>query len=539
MAGEPRPFQQCLAAMGLSWRRRADAGHRIEIPCLDFGAAQWLLLPGESYVEFQLAAQRIRSDCLVLVAGFGEGAPGYIPTDRHIAEQDPNLGDWSWVAPGSEGRLLEAIRRVLRVPDSEAAAAPWKSNLPIALVKKELYREHPAPRVAPWVTLQYVGPGLELREVQGIERTSDVGEQIKARWSADNGRTWSGFVPVQQSNMVKYQGVPVWEGEAVSVYDPVSGLLVQLWLRQIEIKGVFHNFTYVRSSSDQGRTWSEPRQLRYEEGATFDAREPVQAAFLNHNEAYPGNNILLRSNGTLVVCLAHANAPGDPKNSARPWRMGSVCFLGKWDAAQKTHQWTAGARVEISPEVSARGLMEPEMAELADGRLLVVWRGSTHGWDGTVAKMPGRKLHSLSTDGGRTLSPPAEWKYDDGSPFYSPSSIHRMIRHQGTGRLYWIGNICAVPPAGNSPRHPLVIAEVDEKRAALKRGTVTALDDRQAGQGDIQFSNFPLVEDRITHDLILHITTYGQEPEARDWATAENFRYAISIRPPVTGDKPN
>ena len=165
-----------------------------------------------------------------------------------------------------------------------------------------------------------------------------------------------------------------------------------------------------------------------------------------------------------------------------------------------------------------------------DGRLLVVWRGSTQGWDGTAAQTPGRKLHSLSTDSGRTLSPPAEWKYEDGSSFYSPSSFHRMIRHSVTGKLYWLGNLSATPPAGNSPRYPLVIAEVDEARAALKRGTVTAIDDRQAGQGNIQFSNFPLIEDRITHDLILHVTTYGQEPDPQDWATAENFRYTLTLR---------
>jgi hypothetical protein len=31
--------------------------------------------------------------------------------------------------------------------------------------------------------------------------------------------------------------------------------------------------------------------------------------------------------------------------------------------------------VEISPGVSSRGLMEPEVAELKDGRVLVIWRG--------------------------------------------------------------------------------------------------------------------------------------------------------------------
>ncbi len=530
LADEARPFRQCLAAMGLSWRRRADAGHFIEIPCLDFGVAQWLVLPGESYVEFQLAAQLMRSDSFVVVAGYGEGATGYIPTERHIAENDSNLRDWSWVAPGSEPRLLHAIRRVLQVSRDEAADAPWKSNLPIALVKKEVYLKHPAPRVAPRVSLHYVGPGHELREVQGIERTSDVGEEIKARWSTDNGRTWSEFVRVQPSNRVSYGGVSVWEGEGACVFDPVSDLLVQLWLRQIQVEGLYHNFTYVRTSRDRGRTWSEPRQLRYEAGDAFDANEPLKASFLDRNEGYPGSSILVRSDGSLVVCLAHANASGDPNNNSRPWRMGSVFFRGRWDARNNDYVWTAGARAEVSPEVSARGLMEPEVAELKNGRLLVVWRGSTRGWDGTAAKMPGRKLYSLSADGGRTLSPPAEWKYDDGSSFYSPSSFHRMIRHSATGKLYWFGNISATPPSGNSPRYPLIIAEVDEDKAALRRSTVTAIDDRQLGQGNIQFSNFPLIEDWVTHDLILHITTYGQEPDPKDWATAENFRYTVVIR---------
>lgn len=115
-----KPFQQCLAAMGLSWRKRVDAGHRIQIPALDFGVAQLLLLPGESYVEFQLAAQRARPDSFVCVAGYGEAACGYVPTEKHFAEHDPNLADWSWIAPGSEARLLDAIRTVLR-PEKRSA----------------------------------------------------------------------------------------------------------------------------------------------------------------------------------------------------------------------------------------------------------------------------------------------------------------------------------------------------------------------------------------------------------------------------------
>ncbi|HJN14254.1 MAG TPA: sialidase family protein, partial [Armatimonadota bacterium] len=359
---------------------------------------------------------------------------------------------------------------------------------------------------------------------------SDVGDDIAARWSLDNGRAWSDFVPVQPSNNIDYGGVTVWEGEGTAAHDPTSGLLVQLWLRQIHHGGVYHNFTYIRTSSDLGRSWSDPSPLTYEDGDEFDPTDPLNPGLLNHNEAYLGNNILVRSDGTLVVCLAHANAPGDPKNDERPWRMGSVLMLGHWDADAGEYVWAPGARVEISPEHSARGLMEPEVAELTDGRLLVVWRGSTRGWDGTVAKLPGRKFFSISEDGGLTMTPPAEWQYDDGSSFYSPSSIHRMIRHSVTGKLYWIGNISPTPPSGNSPRYPLVIAEVDEAKAALRESTVTVIDDRQPGQGSgVQYSNFSVYEDRETRDLILHLTTYGQELDAADWATADNYRYAVSL----------
>src|SRR5262249_61433490 len=73
-----RPFGQCLAAMGLSWRARCDAGHQLDLPVLDLGAATQLLLPGESYVEYQLLAQKLRPDTFVVALGYGECATGYV-----------------------------------------------------------------------------------------------------------------------------------------------------------------------------------------------------------------------------------------------------------------------------------------------------------------------------------------------------------------------------------------------------------------------------------------------------------------------------
>ncbi len=106
--------KQSLGALGLSWRKRADAGHVLEIPAIDFGPACLMLLPGESYLEYQLLAQKLRPDAFVVVMGYGESAPGYVGTDRAWDENDGNLTDWCWVGR-SEAVMTKAIRAALNV----------------------------------------------------------------------------------------------------------------------------------------------------------------------------------------------------------------------------------------------------------------------------------------------------------------------------------------------------------------------------------------------------------------------------------------
>jgi hypothetical protein len=115
LTSDARPFGQCLAALGLSWKHRVEAGRAIDLPVLDFGGAVLALLPAESYVEFQLAAQKLRSDAFVVVAGYGECGPGYIPIERAWKENDVNLVDWCWVEKGSEQKMREAIAKALNV----------------------------------------------------------------------------------------------------------------------------------------------------------------------------------------------------------------------------------------------------------------------------------------------------------------------------------------------------------------------------------------------------------------------------------------
>jgi hypothetical protein len=112
---DPRPFGQCLAALGLSWRERVDADQPVDLPVLDLGPAALVLLPGESYVEFQLHAQQLRPDTFVMAIGYGESATGYIPTALQVKENDANLREWSWVAPSGEGILKTGLNKALRI----------------------------------------------------------------------------------------------------------------------------------------------------------------------------------------------------------------------------------------------------------------------------------------------------------------------------------------------------------------------------------------------------------------------------------------
>ena len=106
--------KRILAAMGLASRMRVEKRQGIDFPCVDFGCAQVVLFPGESFVGYQLMAQKMRPESFVMSIGYGECWPGYIPTDSTFDERFED--NWLWVAPGSEQRILTALDKVLGEP---------------------------------------------------------------------------------------------------------------------------------------------------------------------------------------------------------------------------------------------------------------------------------------------------------------------------------------------------------------------------------------------------------------------------------------
>ncbi|HEV3384603.1 MAG TPA: hypothetical protein VG097_07295 [Gemmata sp.] len=106
------PAKRNNAAFQIAWLKRKEIP--IEINCLDFGGSVFaLFMPGESFIEYQLAAQKMRPDAAVFVAAYGDDGPGYIPTARAYLEggYEPTV---SLAGPDSEEILLVAIRKLLK-----------------------------------------------------------------------------------------------------------------------------------------------------------------------------------------------------------------------------------------------------------------------------------------------------------------------------------------------------------------------------------------------------------------------------------------
>ena len=102
------------AARDLAWIQRVNQGHKVTIGCLRIGAVRVLHLPGELFVEYQLAAQQMLPDGFVCMAAYGDLGPGYIGTQVAYGEGGYETSRVSRTAPNVEHILMRAMGRLLR-----------------------------------------------------------------------------------------------------------------------------------------------------------------------------------------------------------------------------------------------------------------------------------------------------------------------------------------------------------------------------------------------------------------------------------------
>jgi len=107
--------ERIRAARDLTFVTRIRGGHQIPLSCLQLGNAYVLHMPGELFVEYQLAAQQLRPDDFVAMAAYGDYGTGYIGTEIAYSQGGYETGMVSRVAPQVERVLMEGIHELLQV----------------------------------------------------------------------------------------------------------------------------------------------------------------------------------------------------------------------------------------------------------------------------------------------------------------------------------------------------------------------------------------------------------------------------------------
>jgi Neuraminidase (sialidase) len=231
---------------------------------------------------------------------------------------------------------------------------------------------------------------------------------IAGRYSKDRGKTWSADTPVVNK-----------EGDM----NVMSVSLLRLKDGRIALFYVRKNSTsdcrpYLRYSTDETRTWSEPILCIRESGYFV----------LNNDRA-----IQLASGRILLPVALHRSENGDFGS-----RGVAMTFLS--GDAGKT--WRRGKTILECPTPDRAGLQEPGVIELKDGRLMMFIRTSL-----------GSQYLSYSTDGGET------WSAVQSSSISSPLSPASIKRIPSTGDLLMVWNDhSAVDPSLEKKRTPLTVA---------------------------------------------------------------------------------
>jgi len=337
-------------------------------------------------------------------------------------------------------------------------------------------------------------------------------------YSPDNGRTWEPM----KSNLDFDSDLPY--GYRRSPHspwlDPVNGNILML-LNCMDTPGKdphaheprwqwYYYYLRYRVSTDGGRTWLLDEPI-VQQGEEYSPKHPIDGVHITKNCFFlgdSGSQPIRTREGTVLVPMQTPPLDPDGKGFHNPgggwYWLDSMVLIGRW--TEDNHiVWDASKPIKGDGDRTSRGLYEPTLAQMSEGNILCVMRGSNGGGKDRNYKWPSYKWKCVSKDGGYTWSEPDPWRYADGEPFFSPASMSELFTHSN-GRTYWIGNLSESNCRANHPRWPLVIGEVDPKTNGLIRESVFVIDTKQPDERDVNLSHWHSYEDRETGDIIIPTT---------------------------------
>lgn len=337
-------------------------------------------------------------------------------------------------------------------------------------------------------------------------------------YSPDNGATWTSWSPEPAFDKDLPYGYR--RGALPLFVDYSNGRVVQL-LNSMDTPGLDPKigeppvalesyYLRYRVSLDGGKTYlfDEPIIQR---GHTFE--NPFDGVYYGKNAIFMGDvgSQMIRTRAGKIIIPSQACKLGADGKLASPG--GGFTYtdvypiIGTWTKDNRL-EWELGQPIEGDPARSTRGMIEPTLAEMPDGRLLCVMRGSNGGSKDKEFELPGYRWFSVSEDGGYNWTKPEPWTYEHGQPFFSPSSMSQLLTTQD-GRVFWLGNINPENSKGNEKRYPLVIGEVDRETLRLIKRSVLAVDTKRPDEENLYLSHWWAFEERSTGDIIIAGARYG------------------------------
>jgi len=379
----------------------------------------------------------------------------------------------------------------------------------MADIQKRVVFETPGPGTIVYGTSYYVEPtGGRKRITRATEIQDDLTESTQVAYSDDHGKTWSDLqeVPCSEQTpqgMRRWTYLPGW-------IDPVNGRLLEVGNEAVlpndhALDAMKHMFLKYRVSTDGGRSWCVDQRMI--QTGDYTPERPMDGVHIGHNGMMLGDqgSTPIRTQSGRIIVPGMMFPVGEDGNYCNPFDTHTYSDIalvyGQW-RDDCTIDWQRKVILHDDKGVSTRGLIEPTLATLPDGRLLMIIRGSNQ----KRPDLPGRKWKTISADDGDSWASIEPWTYDDGEAFNSPSSMSLLLEHSN-GEIYWFGNITDQAPQANGPRYPLVMGRVDKTSLCLVRDSVVAIDNRQPDEPEsMTLSNFHVHEDRQTGEVIVHMT---------------------------------
>ncbi len=389
-------------------------------------------------------------------------------------------------------------------------------------ISREVFLKSPmegtAVMAAAWYTHTKGGAMLSVETRYSRSDTVDVAYY---RTSPDHGKNWS--PPTEQRTSERRPDGMLRRHPRTGVVDPTTGKFIEFFVQGVlptddPLEGMRRWNIFYRVDGNHHQA--------IQQGPEFNAEHAFPGVYTGRSMVMLGDvasvPLVLRNGSILLPAVTTPLTPeGKPYNPTGGYTYTDALVLhARWRKGGL--EWSSSEPIKGDPARATRGMDEPTLGQLPDGRIMMVLRGSND----KNPDLPAYKWVSFSTDGGFHWTEPRPWTYTNGEPFFSPSACSQLLPHSN-GKLYWLGHIAATNARGNRPRYPVYLGEVDQRTGLLRSETLLRIDDRQADDDEIlMLYSLCAREDRRDHRICLQMSRLFAFPNA--WR-GDALLYRISV----------